>query len=291
VTEDLIYDIGMHKGEDTAFYLKKGYRVIGIEADPDLAAHCRLRFANEIGNGRVVVLEGAIVAKDKLGQSDVTFYKNPDVSVWGTAIETWRDRNGKRGKPSQETKVQRLDLGAILCQYGVPYYMKIDIEGADRYCLEYLKDLPELPKYLSLEDEITDFTDLMTHFNAFKNDLSTLCALGYRGFRAVQQGTIPGTAYRGRDRLGQEISHCFEPGSSGTFGEDLPGPWMSPAELLVEYKWIYSMYEIFGDNSPFARGPRSLFGRGNRFSKLRKELSRQLNRPLPGWYDTHASLS
>jgi FkbM family methyltransferase len=284
MTEDLIFDIGMHKGEDTAFYLKKGFRVIGIEADAELASHCRRRFAEEISNGLVIILEGAVVAKDKLNQSIVTFYKNPNASVWSTAIETWRDRNVRLGKSSQEIKVQCLDLGGILSEYGVPYYMKVDIEGADRYCLQYLENLPELPRYLSIEDAKTDF-------NAFKKELGVLCALGYRRFSAVQQANIPGGIYRGCDRLGREVNHCFEPESSGVFGEDLEGLWMSPAELLVEYKWIYSMYEVFGDNSPFAPGTRSLFGRKTRFPKLRKDLSRRLNRPLPGWYDTHASLS
>ena len=30
---DLIYDVGMHRGEDTAFYLRKGFRVVAVEAD------------------------------------------------------------------------------------------------------------------------------------------------------------------------------------------------------------------------------------------------------------------
>jgi hypothetical protein len=33
---DLIYDIGLHKGEDSEFYLKKGFRVVAIEALPSL---------------------------------------------------------------------------------------------------------------------------------------------------------------------------------------------------------------------------------------------------------------
>ncbi len=35
--DDLIYDVGMHKGEDADYYLKKGFRVIGFEAIPELA--------------------------------------------------------------------------------------------------------------------------------------------------------------------------------------------------------------------------------------------------------------
>ena len=34
---DLIYDIGQHTGEDTAFYLGKGFRVVAVEANPTLA--------------------------------------------------------------------------------------------------------------------------------------------------------------------------------------------------------------------------------------------------------------
>jgi 16S rRNA A1518/A1519 N6-dimethyltransferase RsmA/KsgA/DIM1 with predicted DNA glycosylase/AP lyase activity len=33
--KDLIYDVGMHHGEDTEFYLRKGFRVVAFEADPD----------------------------------------------------------------------------------------------------------------------------------------------------------------------------------------------------------------------------------------------------------------
>jgi 16S rRNA A1518/A1519 N6-dimethyltransferase RsmA/KsgA/DIM1 with predicted DNA glycosylase/AP lyase activity len=38
---DLIFDIGLHRGEDTDFYLKKGFRVAAFEVDPNLVAHCR----------------------------------------------------------------------------------------------------------------------------------------------------------------------------------------------------------------------------------------------------------
>ena len=41
--KDLVYDVGMHKGEDTEFYLRKGFRVIAFEADPDLAHSGRVQ--------------------------------------------------------------------------------------------------------------------------------------------------------------------------------------------------------------------------------------------------------
>lgn len=50
---DLVYDVGMNRGEDTEFYLKKGYRVVGFEADPLLVDQCRKRFAAELSSRAV----------------------------------------------------------------------------------------------------------------------------------------------------------------------------------------------------------------------------------------------
>lgn len=38
---ELIYDVGFHRGEDTAFYLKKSFRVVAFEAHPRLAENGR----------------------------------------------------------------------------------------------------------------------------------------------------------------------------------------------------------------------------------------------------------
>jgi hypothetical protein len=39
--ENLIFDVGMHKDEDADFYLKKGFPVIGVEANPEPARSVR----------------------------------------------------------------------------------------------------------------------------------------------------------------------------------------------------------------------------------------------------------
>ncbi|RWM75657.1 hypothetical protein [Mesorhizobium sp.] len=57
---DLVYDVGMHNGDDTAFYVSQGYRVVAIEADPAQAEAQRKRFVAEIEKGQVHVVEAAI---------------------------------------------------------------------------------------------------------------------------------------------------------------------------------------------------------------------------------------
>jgi hypothetical protein len=44
---NLIFDVGLHKGEDTDFYLRKGFRVVAFEAHPDLILNCEVRFERE----------------------------------------------------------------------------------------------------------------------------------------------------------------------------------------------------------------------------------------------------
>jgi len=46
--ERLIYDVGMNNGDDSAYYLSLGFRVVAIEANPELVEQAKLRFAREI---------------------------------------------------------------------------------------------------------------------------------------------------------------------------------------------------------------------------------------------------
>ena len=62
MNRDLIIDIGMSEGNDTAFYLAKGFAVVGVEADTALQPHLAERFAAEIASGRLHLLHRAAAA-------------------------------------------------------------------------------------------------------------------------------------------------------------------------------------------------------------------------------------
>ena len=66
MVEDLIYDVGMHEGKDTEFYLRKGFRVVAIEANPELADKVRNRLSADVESGRLTILELAISDRDGL---------------------------------------------------------------------------------------------------------------------------------------------------------------------------------------------------------------------------------
>lgn len=264
----LIYDVGMHRGEDTAYYLKRGFRVVGIEADPEHAAHCRAHFAAEIARGEMVVLEGAIGE----GQAEtVRFYKNLENSVWGTIDLAWVERNARRGTHHEMFEVARVDLRECFARYGMPYYLKIDIEGADLMCVSALQGCAARPAYVSLESEMKSLARLEHEFDVLEG-------LGYDAFRAVQQADLP--ARTQRMTLPGGITHRFEYGCSGPLPEEYPAPWQKRQAVLRTYRKIFLLYRL-SDNDSWLWKHRA--GKA-----LIRQFGRMVKGEIPGWYDTHA---
>jgi Methyltransferase FkbM domain len=251
------------------------YVLVGIEANPDLADECRKTFRTAIAEGRLTVVEAAIVDPTQLSTSEqtVTFYRNAALSVWSTTSEAWATRNLRLGETG--AKVQRLHLDSLARgeTHGIPYYMKIDIEGADRVCLESLLAFNARPHYISIESEKVSFGKL-------KEEVNLLVRLGYTSFQPVQQAGEFAPERGTLAREGRSVAHVFPLDCSGPFGKDLPDNWMTSTTLLRRYRAIFSLYRVFGDSSLLRKSRL-----GWRAIRL---LERLASRPLPGWYDTHA---
>jgi FkbM family methyltransferase len=270
---DLIFDVGLHKGEDTEFYLKKGFEVVVFEANPDLVDHCKRHFHDSISCRRLHVIEGAI-APATAGER-IVFHKNLQKSEWGTIDARWVERNQRLGSPSIDVEVERTDFAAVFRQYGIPFYLKIDIEGADHVVLDELQRCDDRPRYISIEAEKVDFAQLTA-------DLDALRRLGYTAFKAVQQASIPGMTIATTALDGTPVRHVFADGASGPFGEDLSGPWLTYGECLRQFERIFKLYRLLGDDGVVYNLPGGThFVRG---------LARLVRKPLPGWYDMHARL-
>lgn len=224
--EQLIYDVGLHKGEDTDFYLKKGYRVVAFEANPGLIEFCRSRFEKEIRAGQLHIVEGAIAPQTSTGK--VTFYLNKNASVWGTIDNAWVERNAAWGTDSEEIVVDRINMVEIFKKFGIPYFLKIDIEGADGLVLEALQAFEVRPQFISIEANTVDISALM-------HDLETLNKLGYKQFQLAPQKDIQGRLVDTRTLEGQSFEHIFPDGASGLFGNDLPGVWIAHEAIVSSF--------------------------------------------------------
>jgi FkbM family methyltransferase len=209
---NLIYDVGMHKGEDADFYLEKGYNVIGFEADPELARFCRKRFKFQIADGRVRIVDGAI---SESSERRVKFYHNNERSFWGTVCDDWAQRNERSGTDNKVLEVEVVNFSNVLREYGMPFYMKIDIEGGDMICVNALRNFTKRPDYISIESS-------KVSLDSVRHELDILESLGYDSFQVVQQ-------------------EQYHP-ASGPFGHLLTSPWLTKNETLAEYQTIFQNY-------------------------------------------------
>ncbi len=210
---ELIYDIGFHTGQDTAYYLARGFKVVAVEANPALAEEGRQRFASAIKSGRLVILNEGIARE----AGRMTFYVNPDMTEFSSFDRPIAARQTTR---LQEVPVRTRRLSHIVQEFGPAHYIKVDIEGFDHIAIESLSTAPDRtkPRFLSIE-------------NGQPHALKTLQSLGYRRFAWVNQSSVPKTFIPAQSKEGAPIAWTFPHGASGLFGSDLE--WGSFDEVMA----------------------------------------------------------
>lgn len=237
MNKGLIFDIGFHIGQDTDYYLKKGYWVVAIDANPLLIEEGKKKFAEYVEAGRLVLMNIGIGERSET----LPFYVNRTLSEWSsfdTQIGTSRGEY-------YVIDVPLVSLRSILEKYGTPYYVKIDIEGHDLMAVKSLRDLTDKPQYISIE-------------NGQAHMIEELYSQGYRKFKFINQAKIQETVLTPPAKEGKFVDYQFPFGSSGPFGEEAEGAWLSREEVLK----LSNAY----------------WGISNR------------NANIHGWYDLHASL-
>lgn len=277
--EDLIIDVGMHTGKDTRFYLQKGFRVVGIEANPDLVQRVKTDLAAYTASGQLTVIHAAINTYN----GEAEFHINQDKDEWGTLSDDLAAKHTDFGTIHKTITVPSRTFGDILRDTGIPYYLKIDIEGYDMLCVEALKACAVRPPYLSLEISLGSFA-------AFFDELATLWSLGYRQFKLVNQRLNPTVSCPYPPREGQYVDQSFDFEMSGPFGDEAPGVWTGVEDIVTAYRRIAADRRWFG---PTGRLP--LYGEGKRVLRaaLRKLVYAywaMIGKGPVGWYDLHAKL-
>lgn len=242
--EELIYDIGFHKGEDTLFYLLKGYNVVAVDADIELIEEGKSSFKEYIDNGRLILLNYAITNES---DKDINFFISQNT--------LWNSTNGavasRQGNKTLKKKVRSKRLDDLFREYGMPFYCKIDIEGNDIIALQTIENSDEKPPYISVETECLGENETIAMGKELET-LERLYQLGYRRFKLVDQQTLTVLSKRDfyfnipeRHWTAQTAIDCryakeqleltsnqrgmkftdFFPSASGPFGEELAGRW------------------------------------------------------------------
>ncbi|MDA3556158.1 FkbM family methyltransferase [Acinetobacter sp. AOR15_HL] len=260
---NLIFDIGMHDGTDTDFYLRKGFKVVAIEANNDLCDLAREKFKNQIESDQLVVIN-AIVGSD---QDEMTLFKNIKNTQWSTTKKSWLDRNNQMGALSVQENVRCIKLLELIKEYGCPYYIKIDIEGSDYDALLDLKESNELPYFISFE---------LSKFSIWNvvNEFKLINELGYKNFKLIPQHLVHQQKPPYPSLEGCYADPYFNWASSGLFGRELPNSWLGIRFAFIKYIPVIIRHHLVGD-----------YAKAN-FPKISYLLRKILGKP--GWHDLHA---
>jgi len=213
---NLIFDLGFCDGTDTTFYLENGFKVIAVEGNPTLAEIGSRRFKKEIDNGDLILLNNVICE----GVSKMDFYIHPDKIEWSSIYKHIAEQDGKE---STKVSVDSITIFDMFKTFGVPYYMKVDIEGCDVSTSFHLSHAKEKPEFVSFELNRKDYLSL------FYN----LYASGYKEFQLVNQANN-------------------KPLSSGKFGQLLPeNKWISIEDAISRYTKFNELRALDYDNLSF----------------------------------------
>lgn len=169
---DLAFDIGGHVGDRVASFRRLGARVVAVEPQPALATTLRLLY----GRDPAVTIEQAAVGRHCGMVAFRLNLANPTVSTASTEfIAASRDAPGWEGQHWTRTiEVPMTTLDALIARYGVPRFIKIDVEGFEA---EVLAGLAAPVAALSFE------------FTTIQRDIARACigrlaAIGYQAYDA-----------------------------------------------------------------------------------------------------------
>lgn len=210
IATDLIFDLGLYEGQDSRFYLDKGFRVVAVEAHPEYADRARISFAKEIEAKRFFLIERAVWSK---ADETITFHMQ---GAQSSAFKEAADLNA----PSKPVECLTTTLNQLVSAYGTPYYLKVDIEGADAIVVDQLRSLERKPAYTSIE---TDQPKAIIE----------LAEIGYSQFQIVNQEyhwmtSEPHPALEGR-RAGIKLDGNF----TGLFGRELNPRFWLPVDVAA----------------------------------------------------------
>jgi FkbM family methyltransferase len=230
IQEDLIFDLGIHKGYDAEFYLKKGFRVVGLEAVPELANHCSEKLV-KWGN-RLTVINKAL-----FHQSDqqVTFYTVPGKDDWGSLDQGIAE---KGVETSVAITVETITLASLLDAFGTPRYIKCDMEGGDIIFRQQLLEETRRPRFVSVE--MND-----------GREGEALAACGYDVGQIVNQWFHHFHKPPEPSKEGNFIQTTFTGEMSGLFGLDLAvDKWRPIAEVDPIYRRWKELRDIDQELAP-----------------------------------------
>jgi len=157
---NVIFDIGANDGFKTDIFLRLGAKVVAVEPDEINQDVLKGKFVkNRLFPKQVIIVGDAV--SDHVGV--MTMWIDAPGSALNTLNPKWVEtlRSGKThtGQSlcfAEEKKVETTTLEKLIACHGIPFYIKIDVEGHE---LNVLRSLKQPVPYLSFEINLPEFKE------------------------------------------------------------------------------------------------------------------------------------
>jgi FkbM family methyltransferase len=158
---DIIFDVGANVGVKTAAFLRLGATVVAVEPDEQNQKVLRAKFIRYRLSSEPVFIVGKAASEDARVE---TMWVDGPGSALNTLSQKWVNTlKADKGRFAhtldvlefaEKKSVETTTLERLSAEYGLPFFVKIDVEG---YELRVLKGLQHPVPYLSFEINLPEF--------------------------------------------------------------------------------------------------------------------------------------
>lgn len=134
----LVFDVGANRGHYASVFASLGSRVIALEPNPDCVRHIQICYPS------VEVIQAVAGPEDGLSELNVSDTCDEMSSVSVEWIESIRACRDGQNRWNRKLTIPMLRLDTVVQHYGLPDYIKIDVEGFEEGVLDGLSYNPPL---------------------------------------------------------------------------------------------------------------------------------------------------
>jgi FkbM family methyltransferase len=157
---DLIFDVGANQGYKTGIFFRLGAKVVAVEPDDLNQEVLRQKFLTyRMKKKPLVIVPKAVSDKKsivKMWIDEPGSAKNTLSQKWAETLREDKGRFGETLKFEHSKEIETVTIEDLIAEYGVPYFLKIDVEGHEP---SILRGMRQTVPFLSFEVNLPEFRE------------------------------------------------------------------------------------------------------------------------------------